>query len=110
MRQPQGAAELIELRMARKRPRAHVVVTDSPLIAKLSRNAGVLALLAGPGAWDMRCLHALCVIVWCLTDACVIDGDLLGLVESVAQAEPSELFVMSWGATKAFPTEFRRAA
>jgi hypothetical protein len=109
MRQPQGAAELIQLRMAGKRPVRDVVVTDSDVIAMLNGNAGAFALIAGPGAWDFRCLHGLYVVVWCLSEAWVIDGDQLGLIESVAQAEPLELVVMSWEATKAFPAEFRRA-
>ena len=104
MRLPEGAALLIRLRENRKRPAGHVVVTDDAAVAKLNRMAGVYVLHAQPGVSDFRCVIGLPVIVWCLGD------DVLGIVESVAEARPSELGVMSWAACKAFPKAFARAA
>jgi hypothetical protein len=88
MRQPRGASELIRARLMGKRPDSDIVITDLPEIAKLNRAFGQFVLTAGPGEWDMRCVHGLPVIVWCWTD------DLLGLVESVMQAEPSHFGLM----------------
>lgn len=104
MRKPLGADELIALRLAGKRPASHVVVTGSPVVSRLNKKAGCFVLFAGPGVWDFRCVYGLPVIVWCFED------DQLGLVESVAQAKPSELGWMSWEACKAFPQAFKEAA
>jgi len=88
MRLANGASQLHAIRLRGKCPTPHVVVTDQSFIARLNASYGVFCLIAGPGVWDMRCLHGLEVIVWCYGD------DLLGLVESIALAEPSELRVM----------------
>ncbi len=104
MRQPIGAAELIKLRLAGKRPASPIVVTDTPVVSQLNKKMGSFVLFAEPGAYDMRCIHGLPVIVWCFGD------DQLGIVESVARAEPSELGVMSWEATKGLVHELWRTA
>lgn len=105
MRLPVGAKELIAMRLAGKRPAGHIVVTDAPVVSRLNRMAGVFALFVdSPGAWDMRCVHGLPVIVWCFGE------DQLGIVESVAQADPAELGVMSWQSVTKFPAELAVAA
>lgn len=97
MRRPRGADELIRCRMAGKAPACHIVVTDLACIAKANQAHGVFVLTAGPGEWDMRCIRGLSVIVWVWSD------DLLGLVESIAHAEPAELGVMTRAQILAFP-------
>ena len=97
MRQPRGASELIRVRCAGKVPAVHVVVTDLACIARANRAHGVFVLMAGPGEWDMRCLRGLSVIVWCWSD------DLLGLVESIARADPAEIGVLTREKIIAFP-------
>jgi hypothetical protein len=105
-----GATELIDMRLTRKRPLHSIVVTDCPPISRLSREAGCHVLFVERGAYDFTCVRNLPVLVWCLSEAWTIQGDQLGLIESIAQARPSSLQVMSWDAVKAFPEEFKRAA
>ena len=104
LRLPAGATYLLNLRTQGKRPAGHVVVTDDPIVRRLNMHFGVYTLLAEPGVSDFRCVHGLPVIVWCLGD------DVLGLVESVCEARPSELGVMTWEACRAFPKAFLEAA
>jgi len=83
-----GAEKLEERRLRRQRPALSVVVTDSADVANMASGTGFYVLEVTSGQYEMRCLHGLSVLVVLLTD------DVLGVLESVAEAEPRMLNVL----------------
>jgi len=83
-----GAEKLEERRLRRQRPALSVVVTDSADVANMASGTGFYVLEVTSGQYEMRCVHGLSVLVVLLTD------DVLGVLESVAEAEPRMLNVL----------------